>query len=109
MTALHNVAIIGAGIGAEHSNGYVALPNLYRVKTVCDLNVDRAISVAASCGAKVEIDFDQVLADPEILTTLPDNEYKAGLAEVIKHGIIADAELFSLVNSNNSSIILLYH
>lgn len=66
MTALHNVAIIGAGIGAEHSNGYVALPNLYRVKTVCDLNVDRAISVAASCGAKVEIDFDQVLADPEI-------------------------------------------
>lgn len=36
-----------------------------------------------------------VLIDPQILQTLPDREFSAGMAEVIKYGIIWDAELFS--------------
>ena len=35
-----------------------------------------------------------VLADPTLLKTLPDAELIAGMAEVIKHGIISDPELF---------------
>ncbi len=35
-----------------------------------------------------------VLADPEVLKTLPPREFRAGMAEVIKYGIINDRELF---------------
>ena len=35
-----------------------------------------------------------VLIDPEVLKTLPVREFRAGMAEVIKYGIIWDAELF---------------
>lgn len=37
-----------------------------------------------------------VLADPQLLETLPEAEMRSGLAEVVKHGIIGDAELFAL-------------
>lgn len=36
-----------------------------------------------------------VLADVESLATLPEREYRSGLAEVVKYGLIADEELFS--------------
>ncbi len=36
-----------------------------------------------------------VICDPELLATLPDREFRAGLAEIIKAAIIADAELFA--------------
>lgn len=35
-----------------------------------------------------------VLTDPAVLDTLPEREYRAGLFEVVKHGIIADPGLF---------------
>ncbi len=35
-----------------------------------------------------------VLIDPQVLKTLPMREFRAGIAEVIKYGIIWDAELF---------------
>jgi 3-dehydroquinate synthase len=37
-----------------------------------------------------------VLADPHLLSTLPEREMIAGMAEVIKHGIIADPELYRI-------------
>lgn len=41
-----------------------------------------------------------VLIDTDVLQTLPSREYAAGLAEVIKYGLIADAEFFSWLESN---------
>jgi 3-dehydroquinate synthase len=38
-----------------------------------------------------------VLIDPQTLTTLPEREYRAGLFEVIKHGVIRSPELFELM------------
>ncbi len=37
-----------------------------------------------------------VVADPQFLQTLPEAELISGMAEVVKHGIISDPELFSL-------------
>jgi shikimate kinase / 3-dehydroquinate synthase len=37
-----------------------------------------------------------VLADPQLLKTLPEAELISGMAEVVKHGIISDPELFYL-------------
>ena len=37
-----------------------------------------------------------VLIDPDVLATLPDREYRAGLFEVIKYGVIRSAPLFQI-------------
>jgi 3-dehydroquinate synthase len=36
-----------------------------------------------------------VLIDPTTLATLPEREFRAGMAEVIKYGVIGDADLFA--------------
>ncbi len=38
-----------------------------------------------------------VICDPGLLRTLPDREFRAGLAEVVKAAIIADADLFGRI------------
>ena len=39
-----------------------------------------------------------VLIDPEVLSTLPRRELRAGLYEVVKYGVIASAQLFDRVD-----------
>ncbi|MCF6286637.1 MAG: 3-dehydroquinate synthase [Candidatus Hydrogenedentes bacterium] len=46
-----------------------------------------------------------VLIDMTLLQTLPERELRAGLAEAIKHGIIADAELFAYMEANAEAIL----
>ena len=41
-----------------------------------------------------------VLIDTDTLTTLPDRELRAGLAEVIKYGAIVDADFFAWLEAN---------
>ena len=43
-----------------------------------------------------------VLIDPDTLQTLPTREFRAGLAEVIKYGVIGDSELFELLERSVS-------
>lgn len=43
---------------------------------------------------------DIVLCDTSVLKTLPDREFKAGLAEVIKAGVIADSGLFGFLEQH---------
>jgi len=65
--------------------------------------------VDASIGGKTGFDLPEgknligsfyppklVLADPNFLFTLPERELCSGMAEVVKHGIISDPELFRL-------------
>ncbi len=68
------------------------------------------LAMADAClGGKTGVDLPQgknlvgafhppslVLADPDLLATLPDAELRAGLAEVLKHGLLGDASLFGL-------------
>ncbi len=60
-----HVAIIGAGIGAEHLKGYRALPDRFMVTTICDLDIDRALALAGD-GIGVTKDLGVVLADPAV-------------------------------------------
>lgn len=46
-----------------------------------------------------------VLVDSEVLRTLPEREYRAGLFEVIKHGVIASPELFALMDSRRDDVL----
>lgn len=46
-----------------------------------------------------------VIIDLVLLRTLPDRELCAGIAEIIKHGVIADADLFAHMESNAAAIL----
>ena len=46
-----------------------------------------------------------VLIDPELLSTLPEREYRAGLFEVIKCGLIRDPELFRLLSERPDDVL----
>jgi 3-dehydroquinate synthase len=46
-----------------------------------------------------------VLTDPELLRTLPHREFRGGLAEVIKHAIIADAPMFVYLEKNMEKVL----
>lgn len=69
--------------------------------------------VDASVGGKVAVDhpraknligaFHQprvVIADSETLRTLRERDYRAGLAEVVKHAVLADAAFFGWLEDN---------
>ncbi|MEM7376037.1 MAG: Gfo/Idh/MocA family oxidoreductase [Pseudomonadota bacterium] len=63
----HTVAILGAGIGAQHLDGYRALPDTFRVHTVCDLDTDRAAALAARApGCRSTSDTGAVIGNAEI-------------------------------------------
>jgi len=62
----YNVAILGAGIGSEHLNGYLALGDRFQVSHICDLDTSRASDLAARAGAKVTTDIQDVLSDPQV-------------------------------------------
>ena len=57
-------AILGAGIGAEHLAGYRALPHLFDVTAICDLDTARACAIAGN--VPVTADSASVLNDPAI-------------------------------------------
>jgi 3-dehydroquinate synthase len=74
--------------------------------------------VDASLGGKTGFDLPEgknlvgafhpprlVLSDPQVLATLPDAEMRSGLAEVIKHGIISDPELFAMCAQGYEAIM----
>ncbi len=46
-----------------------------------------------------------VLIDPNVLATLPEREYRAGLFEVIKCGVIRDPALFDLLEQEAEAVL----
>ena len=46
-----------------------------------------------------------VVIDTATLSTLPDREFRAGLAEVVKYGLIRDEEFFEWLESNAAALV----
>jgi 3-dehydroquinate synthase len=46
-----------------------------------------------------------VLIDPDVLGSLPDREYRAGLYEIIKAGVIRDADLFHFLDLHADRVL----
>src|SRR5438034_3513565 len=46
-----------------------------------------------------------VWIDTATLSTLPEREYRSGLAEVVKYGVILDAELFAYLERNAGAVL----
>ena len=110
-----HVVAVGGGVVGDLT-GFVAatfargLP-LWQVPTTLVAQVDSAI------GGKTGINLDTgknlvgafwqprgVVADIDTLATLPDREFTSGLAEVLKYGVILDADLFAWLEANAPAI-----
>jgi 3-dehydroquinate synthase len=102
------VVAVGGGIVTDVA-GFLAaifmrgIP-LIQIPTTLLGQVDAAIGgktgVNLTAGKNLIGSFHQpleVLIDPAVLETLPEREYRAGLFEIIKHGVIADPDLFWLM------------
>jgi len=110
------VLAFGGGVVGDLA-GFVAATfnrglNLFMVPTTLLSMVD------SSVGGKVGINhpkgknligaFHQpvgVAIDINVLRSLPDREFRSGLAEIVKYGMIMDAELFAFLESNAAGIL----
>jgi len=73
-----------------------------------DSSVGGKVGVNLKAGKNLVGAFYQpklVLCDLDALKTLPDREFRAGLAEVIKYGIIYDAKLFARLERDLPKIL----
>ncbi len=74
--------------------------------------------VDASMGGKTGFDLPEgknlvgafhpprmVLADPELLATLPERELRSGMAEVVKHGVVEDTALFEICSQGWDAVV----
>jgi len=46
-----------------------------------------------------------VLADPDVLKTLPEREYRSGLFEAMKYGVIRNPAIFEMMESNSNALL----
>ncbi len=101
------VLALGGGVVSDLT-GFAAATYLRGVKWAV-LPTTLLAMVDASMGGKTGADLPEgknlvgafhppslVLADPDALATLPEPVFRSGLAEVVKHGVIGDPELFAL-------------
>src|SRR5581483_4504412 len=111
------VVALGGGVVGDLA-GFVAATYLRGVAFVqvpttllaqVDSSVGGKVGVNLSAGKNLNGAFYQprlVLCDLDTFNTLPAREYRAGLAEGIKYGIIRDAALFNRLERDLSAVLL---
>lgn len=84
---------------------YIQVPTT--LLSMADSSIGGKTAVNHPLGKNLIGSFHQPLAifvDIETLKTLPERDYRAGLAEVIKYGVILDTNLFSFLEKNRQSL-----
>jgi 3-dehydroquinate synthase len=110
------VVAVGGGVVGDVAGfaaaSYLRGINLVHIPTTLVSQVDSSI------GGKTGVNLPEgknlvgsfypprlVLIDPNLLRTLSDREFRGGLAEVIKHAIIADAKMFAMLEKEVESLL----
>jgi 3-dehydroquinate synthase len=110
------IVAVGGGVVGDLT-GFVAA-TFARGLPVWHVPTTLVAQVDSSIGGKTGINLDAgknlvgcfwqprgVLADIDTLGTLPEREFKSGLAEVVKYGMILDAEFFAWLERNAGDIL----
>lgn len=100
---------LGGGVTGDIA-GFAAATFLRGIRHLVQIPTTLLAQVDSSVGGKTGVDLPQgknlvgafrqpdlVLIDPEVLSTLPEHVFKAGMAEVIKYGCISDPEILDMV------------
>jgi 3-dehydroquinate synthase len=99
---------LGGFVAATYMRGlpYVQVPT--SLLAMIDASVGGKTGVDTPGGKNLVGAFHQpqcVIIDPELLQTLPQAHLRAGLAEAVKHGAIADAEYLQWIDQNAESLL----
>src|ERR1700742_1974441 len=110
------VIAIGGGVTGDVA-GFAAASYLRGVALV-HVPTTLGSQVDSSIGGKAGVNFPDgknlvgafypprlILTDPAVLRSLPDREFRGGLAEVIKHAIIADEKMFGYIERKIAKIL----
>ena len=108
------VIALGGGVVGDTA-GFAAATYMRGVRLV-QIPTSLLSMVDSSVGGKVGVDLpegknlvgafkqpDLVLIDPNVLYTLPPREWRCGLGEVIKHGLLADTELLDMLSPSQAT------
>jgi 3-dehydroquinate synthase len=114
--------IIGLGGGIVGDMAGFAAATFLRGVDFVQIPTSLLAQVDASIGGKTGVNLSRgknlvgafhqprvVIIDTDVLSTLPRREFRAGLAEIIKHAIIRDVDYFTFLERNLPSILRLDH
>lgn len=109
------ILALGGGVTGDLA-GFVAATYMRGISFI-QVPTSLLAQVDSSVGGKVAVNLEKaknivgafyqpilVAIDPDTLSSLPEREFKEGLAEVIKYGIIKDAEFFRWLEQNNKKL-----
>lgn len=106
------VAVVGLGIGKAHLDGYAALPALYEIAALCDIDQAKLAEAAQTYGVataltsfdelmkKSELDVIDICTPPQIHRKLVEQALQAGFHVVCEKpltGSLADADAIAKV------------
>src|SRR5215469_4537904 len=110
------VIAVGGGVVGDVA-GFAAASYLRGVALV-HIPTTLVAQVDSSVGGKTGVNLPEgknlvgafypprlVITDPDLLKSLPDREFRGGLAEVIKHAVIADAPMFARLEKDLDEIL----
>jgi 3-dehydroquinate synthase len=111
-------ALIGLGGGVVGDLAGFVAATLYRGIRFLNIPTTLLAQVDSSVGGKTGVNLPEgknlvgafhqpslVVADVLTLRTLPEREFRSGLAEVVKHGMISDKVLFETLENESDRIL----
>ena len=95
-------------VAATYNRGLPLLMVPTTLLAMVDSSVGGKVGINLPEGKNLVGAFHQpagVWIDTSLLDTLPDREYRSGLAEVVKYGVILDAEFFGWLEGNADAVL----